>query len=93
MSVHRFPKPGEMCCVAELAPGESGLRVGSVHKLNAIAAVRMDNWLRLCFSAENGETIGGLGGVWCRVCTVEVSGNVITLGRCELGKPGSQVAS
>lgn len=68
MSVHRFPKPGEMCCVAELAPGESGLRVGSVH-------------------------IGGLGGVWCRVCTVEVSGNVITLGRCELGKPGSQVAS
>jgi hypothetical protein len=63
-----------MVCVTDLAPGEVGPPVGSVHELKSIAAVRMDGWLRLCFEGEDGLTVGGIGGVWCRVRTVEVRG-------------------
>lgn len=70
---------GDMVCVTELAPGEQGLSVGSVHKLEAVAAVRMDGWLRLCFRNEAGDTIGGIGGVWCRATAVRVDGALVTL--------------
>ncbi len=71
-------RPGVTVCVTGLAPGETGPPVGSVHELKAILAVRMDGWLRLCFEGEDGLTIGGIGGVWCRVRTVEVSGRTVT---------------
>lgn len=74
-----LPRPGAMVCVTEIAPGETGLLVGSVHELKAIAAVRMDGWLRLCFEGEDGRTVGGIGGVWCRVRKVEVHGRVVTI--------------
>jgi len=74
-------KVGDMVCITELAPGEEGqgLTVGSVHRLRAVAAVRMDGWLRLCFRNEAGETIGGMGGLWCRARAVKIRERVVTL--------------
>lgn len=80
MTRRNFPKIGSMVCITELAPNEderaqldAPLRVAALH------CVRMDGWLRMSFAGHNW---GGLGGVWCRVHQIEVSGGGVTLQHC-----------